>query len=54
MFMANLKVFFCNLGKHGLFTAINVLGLSIGLASCLLISLYVLDEFSYDTRHPAA
>jgi putative ABC transport system permease protein len=26
----------------------NVLGLSIGLASCLLILLYVADELSYD------
>lgn len=54
MLLANLKIFFANIARHGLFTAINVLGLSIGLASCLLISLYVLDEFSYDSQHPAA
>jgi putative ABC transport system permease protein len=36
---------------HGkLFSAINVLGLAIGLAACSLIALYVHDETSYD-RH---
>ncbi|XWW43862.1 ABC transporter permease [Fibrella sp. USSR17] len=30
------------------FTFINVFGLALGLACCLLISLYVLDELSYD------
>src|SRR3569832_2222645 len=30
------------------FTAINVLGLSVGLATCLLIVFYVVDELSYD------
>lgn len=54
MFVANLKIFFAILRKQGLFTAINVLGLATGIASCLLISLYVLDEFSYDSQHPAA
>ena len=30
------------------FTAINILGLSLGLASCLLIGLWVLDEYQID------
>jgi putative ABC transport system permease protein len=33
---------------------INILGLSIGMATCLLISLYVLDELSYDRFHEKA
>lgn len=34
--------------KHKTFSAINIVGLSVGLAACLLISLYVLDELRYD------
>lgn len=34
--------------KNKGFTAINVLGLALGLAACLLIVLYVADELSYD------
>lgn len=36
------------------YTAINVLGLAVGMAACLLIGLYVEDEFSYDTFHEDA
>ena len=39
-----------NLRKHSFYTAINVLGLAIGIASCLLIVLYINQELSYD-RH---
>ena len=37
-----------NLTKHKSFTVINMAGLSIGLATCLSIILYVVDELSYD------
>lgn len=43
-----LKVAWRNLRKNKLYSAINMLGLSIGLATCLLISLFVFDELSYD------
>jgi putative ABC transport system permease protein len=43
-----LKTAFRILKKHPGFTAINILGLSIGLATCLSIILYVVDELSYD------
>ena len=36
------------------YSLINILGLSIGLASAILIFLYVTDELSYDTIHPEA
>ena len=36
------------------YTAINVLGLAVGMVACLLIGLYIDDEFSYDTFHEAA
>ncbi|HRW62581.1 MAG TPA: ABC transporter permease, partial [Bacteroidales bacterium] len=39
-----------NLTKNKFFSVINILGLSIGIAACLLISLYVNYELSYDTH----
>ncbi|MDZ7659916.1 ABC transporter permease [Fodinibius sp.] len=46
-----LKVALRNLSKRKGFTLINVLGLAIGIASCLLIAAYVLHELSYDQFH---
>jgi putative ABC transport system permease protein len=43
-----------NLRKHRFYTAINVMGLAIGVASCVLIVLYISDELSYDKHHEAA
>jgi putative ABC transport system permease protein len=43
-----LKVAFRNLWKNKFYTGLNIVGLSIGLATCLLIMLYVIDELSYD------
>ncbi len=43
-----LKTAFRNLWKNKGFSAINILGLAIGLATCLLILIYVADELSYD------
>lgn len=45
-----ILVAFRNLRKHRAFSLINILGLSLGLACCLLLTLYIQDEFSYD-RH---
>ncbi len=43
-----IKTAFRSLLKNKGFTAINVLGLALGLATCLLIVFYVVDELSYD------
>ena len=43
-----LKVAIRNLWKNKGFSAINIVGLSVGLATCLLIMLYVMDELRYD------
>ena len=48
MFKNFLKVALRNLWKNKAFSAINIAGLSVGLAVCLLIILYVKDELSYD------
>jgi len=39
------------LGRHKLTSAINILGLTFGILSCLVIYLYVSFEFSYDKFH---
>ncbi|MFQ5771157.1 MAG: ABC transporter permease, partial [bacterium] len=49
-----LKITIRNLSKHKFYSAINIFGLAIGLASCLLIFLYVTDELSYDRFHEKA
>lgn len=46
-----LKIALRNLSKHKVFSAINILGLSFGIACCLLLALYIQDEFSYDKHH---
>lgn len=48
------KIAFRNLWKSKGFTAINIAGLAIGLACFILISLYVVDELSYDKFYPNA
>jgi len=45
-----LTVAFRNLSKHKVFSVINIFGLSIGIACCVLLALYIKDEFNYD-RH---
>lgn len=49
-----IKTAFRGLQKNKGFTAINILGLALGLATCLLIVLYVIDELSYDRYNTKA
>jgi putative ABC transport system permease protein len=49
-----IKTAFRSLRKNKGFTAINILGLALGLATCLLIVLYVVDELSYDRYNAKA
>lgn len=48
MFKLNLKIALRNLWKYKGYTAINVFGLSIGLASCILIFIFVRYQMSFD------
>ncbi|MEQ9167763.1 MAG: ABC transporter permease, partial [Fulvivirga sp.] len=43
-----IKVAFRNITKHKFFSIINILGLTIGLAASLFITLYIYDELTYD------
>ena len=43
-----------NIRKGKVFSLINILGLAMGLSACLLIALFVADEFSYDRYNEKA
>ncbi len=51
MFKNYLKIAVRNLLKNRIYSFINIIGLAIGLATCLLIMVYVLHETSYDQFH---
>src|SRR5690242_6746172 len=45
------KIAFRNFRKNKAFSFINIFGLAVGLASCLLIMLYIFNENGYDNYH---
>ncbi|MEP7165573.1 MAG: ABC transporter permease [Ferruginibacter sp.] len=45
------KIAVRNLMKNKIFSFINIFGLTIGLTCCMLISMYVYNELSYDSYH---
>jgi putative ABC transport system permease protein len=51
MLVNYFKIAFRSLIKFKGYTAINLLGLALGLTAGVMIMLYVLDELSYDTFH---
>lgn len=54
MFKNYFKTAWRNLWKNKVYTLINITGLAIGLACCMLIILYTKDEVSYDRFHANA
>lgn len=51
MIRSQFKIAFRNLIRRKWYTITNIFGLSVGMACCLLITLYVLDELSFDSFH---
>lgn len=49
-----LKIALRNIRRYKGYSFINIAGLAIGLACCLLITIWVLDELSYDKFHKNA
>lgn len=49
-----VKIALRNVWKNRTFSLINVLGLAVGLTVCLLIGLFIADEWSYDRHHANA
>ena len=54
MFKNYIKIAFRNLLRNKLFSALNILGLVIGMVACLLILQYIQLETNYDTFHKNA
>jgi len=52
MLLNYLKIAWRNLLKNKIFSFINIFGLAAGLTCCMLISVYLLYEFSYDRYQP--
>src|SRR5262245_66257191 len=48
MFKNYLKIAWRNLLRYKGFSLINILGLAIGIACCMLVGLFIADEVSYD------
>lgn len=51
MFKNYIKIAFRTVRKHRGYSLINVIGLSLGMAICILILLWVQHELSYDSFH---
>lgn len=49
-----IKITLRNMLRHKGYSFINITGLAVGMACCLLITLWVLDELSYDRFHENA
>jgi putative ABC transport system permease protein len=47
-----LKLAYRNILKHKRYAFLNILGLAVGLAACLLMASYVIHELSFETMHP--
>ena len=51
MLFKNLLIGWRNIRKNGIFSVINILGLSLGIAVVTLILFWVVDELNYDRFH---
>ena len=51
MFRNYVKIAWRNLLRNKVFSFINIFGLSVGLTCCILITLFIVHETSYDKYH---
>ena len=54
MMYYNFKIILRNLRQGGMYSAINIGGLAIGMAACVLLLIWVYNQWSYDRFHPKA
>lgn len=54
MLLNYIKITLRNIRKHKGFSFINIAGLAVGMASCMVIFLYVASELTYDKYHDDA
>lgn len=46
------KLAYRNILRHKRYATLNIIGLAVGLAACLLMAGYVIHELSFETMHP--
>ena len=51
MFFNYLKVGFRQIRRHVLFSALNIIGLAVSMAICLLLMMVLVDQYDQDTFH---
>ncbi len=54
MFKNYMQIAWRNLKRHKVYSFINIIGLAIGLACCIMIMLWIQHELSYDRYHQHA
>lgn len=54
MFKNYVKIAFRNIAKYRMFSSINIFGLAIGIATCMMIYFWVQQELNYDRFHKNA
>ena len=54
MYKSYFKIGWRNLMKQKMYSTINIGGLAMGIAACLLIALFIQHELSYDKHYPDA
>ena len=47
------KLAYRNILRHKRYAFLNIIGLAVGLAACLLMASYVIHELSFETMHPS-
>jgi putative ABC transport system permease protein len=52
MLKSYLKLAYRNIIRHKRYAFLNITGLAVGLAACLLMASYVMHELSFETVHP--
>jgi putative ABC transport system permease protein len=54
MYKNYIKIGWRSLARQKMYSFIKISGLALGIAACLLIALYIIDELHYDTYHAKA
>lgn len=52
MYKHHIKIGWRNLTKQKMYSFIKIGGFALGIAACLLITLFIIDELSYDRNYP--
>ena len=51
MFKNYIKIAYRNIIKQKTYSAINIFGLALGLSACILVGLYIYQDFNFDNYH---